>query len=317
MEQNRSIRVGAAAILCACTFRLAAWGLPEKLADWLREPDTAAFLTYLETGRDVRFSPSRETFLLFPAESAPPQAQLLRQEPDKPAFSEAEAPAIYNTSGKKPDTAQLLTQPLDWELTGSEPTVLILHTHGTEGYAGTSGYRSLDEEENMLAIGAYVAEYLAEHGITAIQDRALHDHPSYNGSYVDARGSIQEYLKQYPTIQLVLDLHRDASGTGQKQLRPLTQVEGEDTAQLMLVMGTNYDTWQDNLSLGLKLHAQLERQAPGIMRKLQLRPQRFNQDLCPGGLLVEVGAAGNTREEALRAAEQLAKALAALASGTE
>jgi stage II sporulation protein P len=85
----------------------------------------------------------------------------------------------------------------------------------------------------------------------------------------------------------------------------------------MLVMGTNHDNWEENLSLGVKLHAQLERQAPGIMRKLCLRPQRFNQDLCPGALLVEVGAAGNTRAEALRAAYQLAQAVAALSRGTE
>jgi len=82
------------------------------------------------------------------------------------------------------------------------------------------------------------------------------------------------------------------------------------------VLGTNYDTWEENLSLAAKVHAQLERQSPGIMRPLSLRGQRFNQDLCSGALLVEVGAAGNTRKEALVAARELAKAVIALANGT-
>ena len=85
----------------------------------------------------------------------------------------------------------------------------------------------------------------------------------------------------------------------------------------MVVLGANHEGYQENLSLGLKLQAQLERQCPGITRPTQLRRSRFNQDLCPGGLLIEVGAAGNTRAEALLAAQQLAKAVSALALGTE
>ena len=327
MEHRQQVkRVGAAAILCACAFRLGASGLPEMLLSWLRKPNTAAFLIYLETGRDVRFSASQEVFLVFPAESAPPLIQETAAEPEKPGFAgeDAEAVTLYNTSGKAPDLAELTARPLDWDLVGEEPTVLILHTHSTESYTKngekyteTSDYRTLDENYNMLSIGSRVAELLAQSGITAIQDRELHDYPSYNGSYVDARESIRAYLEQYPTIQLVLDLHRDAAGTTGSQLRTLATVEGQSSAQLMLVMGTNYDTWQENLALGLKLHIQLERQAPGIMRKLCLRPQRFNQDLCPGALLVEVGAAGNSHAEAMLAAEQLAAAITALARGTQ
>lgn len=322
-QQHRSVRIGAAAILCACALRLGTSGLPERLLSWLSQPNTAAFLIYLETGRYVRFSASQEVFWTFPAESAAPV--IAAQSPSLPVFTgeDAALAELYNTSKKSPDLEALVTRPLRWDLTGSEPTVLILHTHSTESYTRqgenyreTADYRTLDENYNMLSIGAYVAELLAERGITAIQDRELHDYPSYNGSYVDARESIQTYLEEYPTIRLVLDLHRDAAGTTGNQLRTLAQVEGQTAAQLMLVMGTNYDTWEDNLSLALKLQAQLERQAPGITRRLCLRPQRFNQDLCPGGLLVEVGAAGNTHTEALRAAEQLALAIANLAKGT-
>ena len=221
-----------------------------------------------------------------------------------------------------------MEQPLSWDLTGAEPTVLILHTHTTESYtrgpeiyAETSQYRTLDEQYNMLSIGDAVAAVLEEAGIGVVHDRQLHDYPSYNGSYVHARTAMEEILKQYPSVRLVLDLHRDALEREGQQLRPVADIRGEKAAQLMLVVGTDvsrpsHENWQENLSLALKLHAQLERSCPGIMRPMNLRPERFNQDLSPGALLVEVGAAGNTHAEALRAAQLLASAVVDLAGGT-
>lgn len=240
-----------------------------------------------------------------------------------PAFSDSSLVDMYYACSRSPDIDALLRQPLAWDLTEGTPTVLILHTHSTESYTKngesyeeTSDYRTLDENYNMLSIGRRVQALLAENGIAAIQDTSFHDYPSYNGSYTDARKAIKSYLEEYPTIRLVLDLHRDASEGANGQLRTTASVNGQTAAQLMLVLGTNYDTYEENLSLALKLHAQLETQSPGITRPLQLRSQRFNQDLCPGGLLVEVGAAGNTHAEALLAAEELAKAIVALAKGT-
>ena len=74
--------------------------------------------------------------------------------------------------------------------------------------------------------------------------------------------------------------------------------------------------WQENMSLAVKLHAQLEKTCPGICRPISLRSQRFNQDLSTGALSIEVGAAGNTRQEALGGAEILAQAIIALSRGT-
>ena len=205
--------------------------------------------------------------------------------------------------------------------------MLILHTHTTESYTQqgepyveVSDYRTLDEDYNMLSIGDRMAEILEENGIPVIHDRDVHDYPSYNGSYVHARKTIGEILAANPSVRLVLDLHRDASGTPDKQMRTEVWIDGQPSAQLMLVVGTGsggqtHENWEQNLSLGLKLHVLLERQNPGIMRPLSLRSQRFNQDLCPGALLVEVGAAGNTHPEALRAAEQLAQAIVLLRQG--
>jgi len=319
--EKRALRVGLTAILCALVMRLFSSGFPQRLLQWLKQPDTAAFLIYLETGRHVRFSPSLDTFSPQFVESPPP-AIPQATEPPLPSFSDAAPPEIYNTSAKKPDWETLLKQPLNWDLAGEEPTVLILHTHTTESYTKngenyveSASWRTLDENYNMLSIGQRVGQLLAENGITVIQDQELHDYPSYNGSYTDARGSIEAYLKTYPGIRLVLDLHRDAVESYGRQLRPLAS-DGE-TAQMMLVMGTNHENWEENLSLALKLHARLEENTPGIMRPLQLRPSRFNQDLCPGAVLIEMGAAGNTHPEAMKAAEKLAQAIIALAKGSE
>lgn len=322
-QHGRTLRFGAAMILCALVFRLFSAGVPEWIVSRLTQPNTAAFLTYLETGRNVRFSASSEVFSPQFVESPPPVIPEPTQAP-LPVFSDASAIDMYNTCQKEPDIEALLQQPLSWDLQGDEPTVLILHTHSTESYTKngedyeeTASWRTLDEDYNMLSIGCRVGQILAQNGITAIQDRQLHDYPSYNGSYVDARASIEDYLEQYPTIRLVLDLHRDAvEGANGRQLGTTADVNGESCAQMMLVLGTNYDTWEENLALGLKLHAQLQTQSPGIMRPVNLRAQRFNQDLCPGALLVEIGAAGNTHAEAMLAAEQLANAIVALSAGT-
>lgn len=321
-HQSRVRQVGAAAILCALVLRLFATGVPEKIAAFLNQPNIAAFLIYLETGRDVRFSPSLAVvspgFVESPAPAIPEAT-----EPSLPSYSGADQVEIYYAASVRPDLESLLRQSLSWDLFGTEPTVLILHTHSTESYTRsgepyieTSQWRTLDENYNMLSIGQRVVELLTEAGIPAIQDRELHDYPSYNGSYVHARRSIQAYLEEYPSIRLILDLHRDASGTDQAQMRTLAAIDGQTSSQLMMVLGTNHENYEENLSLALKLHAQLEQQHPGLMRPLQLRSQRFNQDLSPGALLVEVGAAGNSHAEAMRAAQALAEAVIVLANGT-
>ena len=331
MDNHRKVlRMGAAAILCALAIRLIPPTLPQALLSWITRPDITAFLIYLETGRDVRFSPSSQVFSPeFAGESAAPL--ILEPNWEKPVFSPEEASelGIYYACSLRPDAAALLEAPLTWDLTAPEPTVLILHTHTTEsytkngeGYEETSAYRTLDENYNMLSIGDAVGRILADNGITVVHDRQFHDYPSYNGSYNDARKSIREYLEAYPGIRLILDLHRDAADTADGQLRTLASVEGIDTAQLMLVMGTDaagleHPNWEENLSLALKLHTLLQRRYPGLMRPLILRSQRFNQDLSPGALLVEVGAAGNTHAEALEAAKLLAQGIVQLAKGTE
>ena len=319
---HRARRVGYTAVLCAALLRLFAAGVPQKLYVQYLQPNIAAFFQEQETGRDVRFSSSIDTFTPDFMESPPPSLPEIKEIP-LPVFSGEEAVKLYYAANVQPDIAALLQKPLRWDLTGEEPSVLILHTHTTESYSRrgenyqeSAAWRTLDEGYNMLAVGDLVAGILRENGIAVVQDRSLHDYPSYSGSYVRARKTLREQLKEYPSVKLVLDLHRDASAGESGQMRTRAEVEGEASAQLMVVIGTNHKNYEENLSLGLKLHAQLERQAEGIMRPLQLRGQRFNQDLSSGALLIEVGAAGNSHKEAQIAATQLAYAIVALAKGT-
>ena len=331
MDIHRNVlRLGAAAIAAALLFRVCSGEVPEKIAGWMNRPEVAAFLIYLETGRDVRFLSSSQVFSPEFAPESPEPSGIPKPE-GKPSFSAAdgEGVSVYYACGLRPDLGELISAPLEWDLLAPEPTVLILHTHATESYTKSgetyeesSSWRTLDENYNMLSIGEALGRNLAQRGITAVHDRTLHDYPSYNGSYNDARKSIATFLQQYPSIRLVLDLHRDAADTEDGQLRTAVDTGAGPIARLMLVMGTDeaglaHPDWEENLSLALKLHAVLERQCPGIMRPLILRSQRFNQDLSPGALLVEVGAAGNTHAEALAAAEQLAEAIAFLASGAD
>lgn len=329
-RHDKVLRLGAGVILCALLMRILGSGVLRPVAGWLLKPDTQAFLIYLETGRIVRFSPSLEEITNPDGESAAPLPAGIRGETGAvPVFTAEEAGGleILNSCGCEPDLQTLLTQPLNWELAGDAPTVLILHTHATESYTResetyleTSAYRTLDEAYNMISVGQTVAQELEKLGIRVIHDQQLHDYPSYNGSYSHARETILAYLEEYPTIRLILDLHRDASGDINNQLRTVAQVDGCDSAQLMLVVGTNssglsHPDWEENLALGVKLQAQLEKIAPGITRPILLRSQRFNQDLSPGALLIEVGAAGNTHREALTAARVLAQAIGALSRG--
>lgn len=321
-ELHRARRVGYTAIAFAVVLRLFAAGVPEKLFFRFLQPNIASLLTKLETGRNVRFSSSMDAFSPDFMESPPPFLPEPTESPI-PAFSGEEEVAVYYAVRKEPDIEDLLAKPLEWNLFDDVPRVLILHTHATESYTKqgesyreTSSWRTLDEDYNMLAIGDLVGEILQKNGIGVIHEKTLHDYPSYNASYIRSRQTLRDALKEYSSIRLVLDLHRDAAGTETRQMRTKAVVNGENSAQLMVVIGTNHEHYEENLSLGLKLHVQLEQQAPGIMRPLQLRAQRFNQDLSTGALLIEVGAAGNSHKEARIAAEQLAEAIVALGRGT-
>ena len=331
MEQ-KVLRFGTVVIVGALLLRLLGAGA----ANFLLSPKFASWMFFLQTGRVVKpvniefTDPPKPTAPTVPPATKPASTPTEPTTISVPTFSPEDAGSITVSSGFSytADLPTLLSKPLSWDLTGEEPTVLIVHSHGTEsftggGYQETSPYHTLDKDHNMLSIGSLVAELLEAAGISVIHDTAIHDNPSYDLSYTNSRRSVQEYLKRYPSIRLVLDLHRDSyEDAAGNQIAHTVFSEGETLAPLMFVVGTDYGglthpNWQENLSLALKLQTQLEDLCPGICRNLNLRTQRFNQDLSVGSLLVEVGASGNTHAQACKAAEMLAQAVISLSHGSQ
>ena len=295
-----------------------------------------AVIFFLETGHVLKNPapalPVPETTAPKQETTAPPTQAAESTEPTEPeekgpAFSALDAGLVEVNSycGYEPDVPAWLETPLSWDLQQEAPTVLILHSHATEGYENTSSgnYRTQDIGENMISVGESLAVRLEQAGIRVIHDKTLHDYPSYSDAYENSRAAAKKYLEQYPSIALVLDLHRDAvTDSNGDQIKYTVKTDRGTAAKMMLVVGTDagglkHTKWSGNMSLAVKLQALLNKKCSDICRPISFRTQRFNQDLSTGALLVEMGSAGNTRQEALLAAEYLADAIIDLAKGTQ
>lgn len=354
----KALQIGAFVLAVSFVLRLACCSF---LPNWsiFSAPELAAFLIQSETGREVEptvapsqgttaatepstepTEPSAPTDPTDPTESTEPSQPTETTAPPivlpdyLPGFTEEDAQFVELIYGCKrdPDIKKLLTKKLTWDLTGSEPTILIIHTHGTEAYTQTpesqyeefgGEYRTADDRYNMISIGDELTRLLSEAGLSVIHDRTQHDYRDYNDSYDNSRAAVQEYLRQYPSIKMVLDLHRDAAenrdGT---QWATSATVNGERSAQVMLVVGTNatglnHPNWETNLSIAEKMMVQMERICEGVARPINLRGSRFNHDLAMGAMIAEIGSAGNTHEEALRAIPVLAEAIISLSKGSK
>ena len=215
-----------------------------------------------------------------------------------------------------------LTEQFDAELTGEGPQILILHTHGSEAYTPPAGtevvwsgdHRTTDSRYNVVRVGDAMADVFSAAGISVLHDRTLYDYPSYSGAYDRSLSAIQSYLAQYPTIHFILDIHRDAIEDSQgREYKVVSTVEGEGTAaQMTRVVGSDgsgltHPSWMENLKLASALQEDLLTSYPTLMRPILLRNSRYNQHATTGSLLVEVGAAGNSPEEALLAGQLLAQ----------
>ena len=221
--------------------------------------------------------------------------------------------------------------PFDIELDSDQPQVLIMHTHATECYRPASGLwclpgdgaRTTDRDANMCAVGRVIADTLNAAGINTLHDETLNDYPSYTGSYSNSRAVVQQYLAQYPSIKVVLDVHRDAiENDAGARMAPVAEIDGRKAAQVMLICGCdNGDTvslpnWRQNLRFAAAWEGKMEGMYPGLTRPVLFSYRFYNQDLTTGSLLLEVGTHGNNLNEALYAGQLAAKALAALFTGS-
>ena len=272
----------------------------------------------LEEGQEMVREQTYDSFYFAPGQAERITGETVLQDPAELIFPDASAVEIYNECGAEFDKEALLARPLSFTLS-REPCVLIIHTHGSEAYRDSPDYRSTDPYENMIAVGAQIAERLNAAGIPTVQDTTLHDMTlGYNDAYGQAAAAIEAWLEEYPSIQVVIDVHRDAASDNAGEQKPLlTEVEGQAMAQLMLVMGTDmgelpHENWQENLAFAMKLQAYFQSLAPGLMRQMSLRAGRYNQHMTPYSVLLEVGSAGNSMEEALASAAFAGDNLAAL-----
>jgi stage II sporulation protein P len=209
------------------------------------------------------------------------------------------------------------------EITKEEPYILIYHTHSTEGYemldlgwyAKEYNSRTKDTSKNMVRVGDELTRVLEEAGYNVIHDRNIYDE-SYNGAYARSRVSVDEYLEKYPSIQITLDVHRDAiyySDTS--HCKPTAEIDGKKAAQIMIITGaeegyiTDFPFWEDNLKFALTFQKTAEESFPGLMKPLYFCQRKYNMDTAKCSLLLEIGTDANTLEEALYSAHLTGKIL--------
>ena len=230
---------------------------------------------------------------------------------------------VNNLTGYVLDAAAMTLAGPGLALPADSPQILIIHTHSSEAYtpAGLDRYepsdsfRTEDAEYNIIRVGDELTSLFQASGLNVIHDRNVYDYPSYTGSYSRSGQAIEEYLHEYPGLSVVLDVHRDALGSGDVVYKTMAEESCACASQVMLLVGTDesgleHPHWRRNLALALYLQKAVDDRYPTLMRPIELVQQRYNQHLTTGSLIVEVGSNGNTLQEALAAARLFASAAA-------
>ena len=232
----------------------------------------------------------------------------------------------------RPDIEALLKQKAALSVpNAAKPTVLIYHSHTTEGYtlldAGyytkSTDLRSDSSTQNMVRVGDELCAYLEKCGIGVVHDRTTHD-KDYSGAYDHSRKTVAGYLEKYPSIEITIDVHRDDITYDNKtKVKPTAKIKGKKAARMMIIAGCDNGStislpnWRLNLRFAAAWEEAMESRFPGLTRPVLCGYRFYNQDLTTGSLLIEIGGHGNTLEEALRAGEFAALALAELLGGQQ
>lgn len=202
------------------------------------------------------------------------------------------------------------------------PQILIYHTHSKEAFADSVPG---DENSGILGAGEYLATLLRErYGYNVIHNKGCYDEDrayAYNNSLP----AVEAVLAGNPSIEAVIDLHRDEMPADR---RLVTELQGRPTAQFMFFNGLcrtkkgaieqlENPYLADNLALSFQMQAACNEYYPGIARRIYLKAYRYNMHLCPKSLLIELGAQNNTEEEIRNACEPLAHVLDLVFGGRE
>lgn len=200
-----------------------------------------------------------------------------------------------------------------------EPQILIYHTHGSEAYRGSRKGRKSD---TVIGVGDVLTKRLEQKNIKVVHDRNIYDvkngKEERSKAYNYAATAIEKNLKKYPSIQVVIDLHRDGVNESTKLV---TRQNGKRMAQIMFFNGMSRTATngnikylknpnkQTNLAFSLQLQAQAALKYPGFTRKIYVKGYRYNLHYRGRSLLVEVGAQNNTLSEAKASMSLLAELL--------
>lgn len=226
---------------------------------------------------------------------------------------------LDNDTSYDVDAEALLAEGPSLVLPAEGYQILIVHTHATEAYTQeaddryeeSDDHRTTDTDHSVVRVGEELARALEEQGLHVLHCTTLFDHPNYTGSYTRSGAAVEEYLAAYPGIRVVIDVHRDALGSGDTIYKTVADIDGLMAAQLMFVMGSDVNLenpdWEQNLTLALTLQQAANARYGTLMRPTNLCDYRYNQQLCPGSLLLEVGTAGNTLSEAITAVRLFAE----------
>ena len=207
---------------------------------------------------------------------------------------------------------ELLAKDLRVNMEQPGPVVLIYHTHSQEGFADSDGTDAM----SVMGLGDRLASLLQNvYGIPVLHHIGKYDVDGRDYAYANAQPHIQQVLNENPTIQVVIDLHRDGVGD---DVHLVTEVDGRPTAKVMFFNGLSRTTstgpidylqnpnLNDNLATSLQMQIAAAELYPGFTRPVFLKGYRYNMHMCPKSMLIEVGAQTNTFGEAYNAMEPLA-----------
>ena len=209
---------------------------------------------------------------------------------------------------------------LDTELNINKENIVIFHTHTCESYTPTEqfnyeqtgNFRTTDLNYSVVRVGEELAQNLVKYGFDVNHDKTYHDYPAYTGSYTRSKATVENVLASTPS-DIIIDLHRDAIGS-KSDYDPSVKIGDETVAQLMFVIGTNggglyHPDWKSNLKFAIQVQEKANEIYPGLFKTMIVRNSRYNQNLGKAACIIEVGATGNTLEQATASMKYLAKVL--------
>ena len=229
----------------------------------------------------------------------------------------------YGTIKIKNDTDIKLTESIlkpDYKVENSKD-ILIYHTHTCESYTQTEknkykasgNFRTTNLNYSVVKVGRELENCLEKLGFNVTRSETKHDYPAYSGSYERSLKTIKNLMKKDDDAEIIFDIHRDAIGSN-SNYAPIVEINGEKVAQLMFVIGTNdgggkHPNWKNNLKFAIKIQEKANELYPGLFRNINLRSATFNQKVSNAASIIEVGATGNTLEEACASMKYLAEIL--------